>query len=284
MTGQVRPRWLAVGLVAALATPGCLSCLNPVPPPSDEARQLCAQFPGPCRAGVYVFLLDGCDPLGCANFRGVRDYLTQLGFVRTYYGQFYHDAAMVQEIIRLRREDPFARFVVVGYEYGSTAARRVVIDAAAAGVEIDMLALLEPKATVADLPPLDGVRRVVVVRSSKWSNKEVADDVVEVVTLPCHWRFGVPTHPVTLDLLAEEVSNIAQLVPYTPADVEAFPPILDDPAPTPRPVVAKRPKSFDEWDFLKPVSRPKPTADGAIEGNIPDRGGRPSSSRITPTE
>lgn len=271
MTGQVRPRWLALGLVAALATPGCLSCLHPAPAPPDETRQMCAQFPEPCRAGVYVFLLNGCDPLGCANLRGVRDYLARLGFVRTYYGQFYHDAVMVEEIVRLRREDPFARFVVVGYEFGAAAARRVVIDAAAAGVEVDMVALLEPKATAADLPPLDGARRFVIIRSTKWWSKEAVEESAEVITLPCHSRFGVPTHPVTLDLIVEEVSHLAQLVPFTPDEVEGFPPILDDPAPTPRPVAEKRPKSFDEWDFLKPVSRPKPAAEETSGGEGPDK-------------
>src|SRR6516164_3293218 len=109
-------RWL---LAAALANAGCLSCLHPMPAPPVEEVHACDTCPPCCRNHVYVFFLNGFDLFDSANLSGLRKYVQQLGFIKTYDGQFYHASAFAVEMRRLHNEDPQAHFVVVGYGYGA---------------------------------------------------------------------------------------------------------------------------------------------------------------------
>jgi hypothetical protein len=265
MAGQIRRCSLALAFIAFSMVPGCLSFLNPAPPPLDETREMCRQFPADCRAGVCVFLVNGCDPFECANLRGVGEYLGKLGFVKTYFGQIYHADAMLDEIHRLRASNPEWRFIVVGYEYGAGTARHVAQVAANDGANIDILLLLEPKCLTRLVPPDQSVSRYVVVRAgSIWGADAPVDDA-ESMNLSKVSRFGVPTHPAVLELIADVAVQSAQMVPIRQMKIEAFPQILDDPAPSPRPLVRRPPHSSDAWDFLKPVSRQRLRSSEPVE-------------------
>jgi hypothetical protein len=67
-------------------------------------------------------------------------------------------------------------------------------------------------------------------------------------------HFGSPTHPMTLELLARELTVIASTVPVTEPQLPPPPPPGEE-APTPRPVKARAVARKDGWDFLKPVAR-----------------------------
>src|SRR5262245_54045673 len=121
---------------------GCLSCLNPVGHPPPEALGPCEALPQPCRSGVYVFLIDGLDPFHCGNLPGVRDYLIELGFIKTYHGYAYHKSYFLKELLRTHAECPDARFVVVGFDYGAAAARNLACEAARSGAPVDLLVYL----------------------------------------------------------------------------------------------------------------------------------------------
>ena len=259
MTGQVGKWLLAPVLFLSLFQTGCLSFLNRLPVPPAEVRELNEQLPIESRGGVYVFLVNGTDTLGCGNLYGIRDYLNRLGFVKSYYGEFFHEWWLTEEILKLHIEKPDARIVVIGYEYGADAARSIAQAGADAGANIDMLMYLEPKGLSYQNISDDhaGIRRLVVVRNEKWflSDSEVPGS--ETIALPCSCLYLVPTHPTTLEIVASEMARLAMSIPVQFPPMESFPQLLDDPAPTPRPVAAQKTLPPDEWDFLKPVSRRK---------------------------
>ena len=214
---------------------GCLSFLNRIPEPQLEVQKQNEQLPIESRCGVYVFLVNGTDPFGSANLYGVRDYLNKLGFVKSYYGEFFHEWWLIEEIRQLHKEKPDARIVVVGYEYGADAARSIALAGVEAGAGIDMLMYLEPKGLSFSDMSSDhpGIKRLVVLRKEKWFLTDSDVPGSETISLPCSNRYLVPTHSSTLDIIAEEVTHLAMSIPVISPPTEAFPQLLDDPAPTP---------------------------------------------------
>ena len=245
--------------IATLALPGCLHFLHPLPEPTIEMCNDFQAIPEECRAGVYVFMVNGNDPLSCANLKGVRDFLTRLGFVKAYCGEIAHEGWMAEELVCINRDLPGSRFVVVGFEYGADSARRIVQAGLNKGATIDMLLYLEPKGSLYNVPLVDeGVRRTVLVQNDRWLTKPAPVDNAEIITVCTASRYGVPTHPEVLDLLLSELTQIAHTVPIVIYAPEGVPPLLDETAPPPRPIPERKAAPVDDWDFLKLLGKQQP--------------------------
>ncbi len=240
---------LAVGLAAA---PGCLtlnSNLSPLPPECVEA---CEAVPGCCRGKVYVFLVNGLDPLDLGHVAEVRAALIRAGFTKVYDGQLYHAGWFAGEMRRLRSEEPGVRFVVVGFGAGVEAARWLAGSVAADGIDLDLLASVDaPVWSSAPAQRPANVRQTLSVHGrplfspTNWR----ADTDVEV---PVGGLSYAAPHPFTISQLATELAAVAGMVPAPP--VKPLEPLADD-LPTPRPTAARADGPRDEWDFLKPVAR-----------------------------
>jgi len=263
MTGQTCRSWVTLA-ACTLLLPGCLSAFNPVAAPAPEVRQTCDSLPLPSRNRVHVVLVNGVDPLCCGNLHGVREQIVELGFGRTYYAQFYHEASLFKELQAAHARDPHAKIAIVGFEYGAQAARNLARRASEQGITTDLLLLLQPKGLRYD-PALEGgdIRRHITIRTGKDELTNLGLETGEIFDLPCFNRYGVPTHPNTLRILTTELTHLAMNVPVIDPVVTPFPSMLDDPAPSPRPITISDGKTHDEWDFLKPVSRRKPTRESA---------------------
>jgi hypothetical protein len=237
---------VAAALAALLfAAPGCLCCLHPVDPPKREMLEPCAAAPRECRGHVYFFLVHGADPLDAANLEGLRDWVQSLGFPKTYYGQMYHASYFEGEIKRLHREDPDARFVLMGFSLGANKVRDIAQEVKADGVTVDLLVYCggNSLANVPDNTP-DNCLKVVHILTqygSDWMG--VPLDGAENARVTDVFHFGSPTHLHTRETLARELAVVAARVPVTePAAAEGTPaPRADGPR--------------DDWDFLKPASR-----------------------------
>ncbi len=257
MTGQVRRASTALGLLALLL-PGCMGWVNPIAKPAPQFQQYCEQIPAPCRQAVYVVFVNGADPLGCGNLSGVRQYLNGLGFVKSYYAQLYHEDCLLQELRRAHEEHADAKFAIIGFEYGANAARQLAYKAVEAGIAIDLVVLLQPKGLA---PQVNVARpslpRLITIQSGKESLDDPSLQQGEIVAVSSSTRYGVPTNAHTLEMLTTELTHLALRVPVIGPVGEAFPTILDDAPPTPRPLTAFKPAPPDEWDFLKPVSLKK---------------------------
>ena len=239
---------LAAGLAAA---PGCLQFVNPVHPPAPEVAESCQEMSSYARRRVCIFLANGVDPLCLGNLSGVRQYLHTLGFTKTYYGQPYHGHWFKKELCRARKEDPDARFVLIGYGLGAETLRALAQSVCKEGVCIDLFVSLQGKP--------EGCLSGGVVEAAE----------VGACPLPEEQMLGAPTDPRTLQVLAQELTEVATRVPLVlPSPVPplefksgptppAYPPIPDaETAPQPRPLnpgAVSTPAVSAERTALQPV-------------------------------
>ena len=234
-----------------LFLPGCLSCFHPIDRPPPEQIDQCRAVPHECRSNVTIFLFNGADPLEYGNLSGVRDYLNQIGFAKTYYGQIYHAEWCFEEMKRIRAANPEARFVVIGFDFGAETAKILVQKAALGGIATDLLCYLEPKGIGMETGVAHSkLSRILTIQASRLFGVPTAPVGSETVQLTSTTRYGVPTHPATLARLTEELSRISLQIPITTLLAGPLPPLVEA-APQPRPVEALKITELDEWDFLK---------------------------------
>ena len=243
---------LAAGLIAA---PGCLSFVHPIDPAIPELAEPCRMLPKCARDHVYILFVHGMDPADCANLSGVRDYVQALGFQKTYYGQLYHLHQLKKAVHEIHEKDCDARFVLVGFSFGANMVRNIAQAAKEEGICIDLLVYLGGntlKNRPEDQPP--NVKRIVniLAQGCIWNGDTL--DRAENVQVMGRWHFGSPSHPYTLQVLAQDLAEIASSVPIPVSPERQMSP-WDETAPTPRKLdTSKSSGPRDDWDFLKPVS------------------------------
>jgi hypothetical protein len=245
---------LAAGLITA---PGCLSFMHPISPACPELADPCRMLPKCARDHVYVFFIHGMDPADAANLSGVCQYVQDLGFHKTYYGQLYHTHQLKNALHEIHQQDCEARFVLVGFSFGANMVRDIALAAKEEGIRIDLLVYLGGN-TLKDVPrdQPDNVARVVNILAQGCIWNGATMQRAENVQVLGRWHFGSPSHPYTLQVLAQDLAEIASEVPV-PMPAQPQMPPWDETAPTPRRIEARKPVPLDEWDFLKPVTRLK---------------------------
>ncbi len=262
--------WLPPLSFVLLSASGCLCYLHPLESMKPEFVEPCRTVPKCSRDHVHIIFVHGMDPFDCANLAGVRDYVQQLGFHKTYYGQLYHSHHFESELRRIHEEDPDARFVLIGFSFGANMARDLAQSAKKNGITIDLLVYLGGN-TLKNVPrdrPENVGRVINILANGRIWNGDTLEQA-ENIQVPDVWHFGSPTHPYTLEVLARELAMVASAVPF----VEPIqPPVRprEESAPTPRPVTEQKPAPRDEWDFLKPVSR--------LGGSVTSTAAQPSAS------
>jgi hypothetical protein len=237
---------MAVGLVAAS---GCVSFHGKAIPLPAECTAACGDVPCPCRGKVYVFLLSGFDPLDLDRVADVKAALVGAGFAKVYDGQFYDESFFRGEIRRLAKDEPDARFVLVGFSLGAEIATGLAQAVGKQGISVAMVATVDPYWwSSAPRQWADNVGQVVHVHGqhSLFSPTLSTGSNVEI---PGGWLTNVTANPRTVETVARALVDVAETMPRPstpPADM-AFE------TPTPRPV-ARGNSPRDDWDFLKPVA------------------------------
>jgi len=220
---------------------GCCSCLNPVDAPPETAIRSGRELPKYCRDHVYVFFLNGLDPINYGNLSGMREYVDTLGFHKTYFGQVYHVGYFADEIQHIHKEEPDAHFVLVGFGCGARKIRCLADRVNAEGIGVDLMVYLDGK-----LPEGMGLENGPVVGSFRDGG------LTPTNANPNLWLFANPTNPKTVEMLALQLMHIASTIPAVePAGPEQLPAPAEEP--TPRPVKRQVPSQNGEWDFLKPA-------------------------------
>jgi hypothetical protein len=262
--GRLQQR-LGVVLLAVLCLAGgqgCLSFVHSLDAPPKEQVALGEKIPAPCRKHVHIFLIHGLDPLDLANLGGLTEYIQQLGYIKTHYGQLYHVWSFKKEMRRLHKEEPQTRFVVIGFDFGASVARELVQAVKEDGIVIDLLIYLG--GYIPQTQPENVVRIVnILTAGCPWDGNVAHADNVQYNDV---WHFGSPTHPRTRELLARELAAVAARIPY----VEKVPPLspeLEEEIPRPRRLTPDQLRQLSselppEWSFLNSHSasgeRPPP--------------------------
>ena len=230
-----RVAWLLLALPLA---PGCTHFTHGTDDCVLRPRTPC---PEESKACVYVFLFDTYNPLSSGNLVGLRDHLHEMGFGKTYYGWPHHVDHFLAELQLVQAERPNARFAVVGFHRGATAARQFAAAASESGIMLDLAVYLEPGGLLA------------------WEEAEAlhtftirAPDLIGHEGGPAHVsKSMVPTHPMTLDILERELTLLAMGVPPPPRR----PPVrvnLVAPMPPPRETIPIPKELPPEWQYLRP--------------------------------
>jgi hypothetical protein len=88
---------------------------------------------------VHFFLINGLDPAYAGNLNGLAAYYRSLGFTNTTCYQFPAAWKVRRQIEQVRRSDPEARIVLLGYSIGANFARGVANSLARDNITIDCL-------------------------------------------------------------------------------------------------------------------------------------------------
>jgi hypothetical protein len=255
-TGTIRKwgrlsRWLvAAGLSGVAGLSGCCTW-HVVEPPPPELVASCRSIPQEAREHVHIFFMHGVDFCDWANLGGVRQYLADLGFLQSHVGQWYHLTHAIEDMKQVHREDPQAKFVLVGFSLGANMVSTITRCVKEAGIEVEVLVYCGGNSLMnksRDQP--DNARHIVNILATGWFFNGSQMDRAENIDVPDVFHYGSPSHPRTVSLLVHHLTAIAASCPYTVVDRKEEPLEM---GPTPQPislpeVEAKR----DEWDFLKP--------------------------------
>jgi hypothetical protein len=254
-------RWLrrlgawTIAVVALATGQGCLSFVNPLDAPPKDQIARGEMIPLPCRSRVHIFLIHGMDPLDFANLSGMTEYIHQLGYSKTYYGQLYHLWEFKNDIIRIHERDPQARFVVIGFSFGANVSRELVNAVKDKNIVIDLLIYLGGN-TLENTPRTqpENVLRIanILATGCIWNGTKL--DRAKNINYKDVYHFGSPTHRDTCALLAKQLAVVAARVPYSDK-VPSLPPEIEEEIPSPRRVTPEQMQEMSsqlspEWTFL----------------------------------
>jgi pimeloyl-ACP methyl ester carboxylesterase len=198
-----------IGLVLLLVVP----CLALGQEASDEI-EFARQLPLAAKQHVYLFFLNGIDPLEFGNLSGLRDFCRDLGFARSWYGQFYHRWYFQRVIEEIRERDPEARLVIIGFSAGALAARDLAQALNRENIPVELLVYLGG-ATLTNAPRNrpENVRRLIHIRANDPVFRGWAIEGADNVKCQDVWHFGTPMHAETRRRIAAALAEIAGQVP-----------------------------------------------------------------------
>jgi pimeloyl-ACP methyl ester carboxylesterase len=121
---------------------GDLGFVHALEKPAADVDQLGEQVPQEIKDHTWLFFINGLDPYYLANFRAQCQHLKLLGYNHAYCGQMNHTELFRKMIPQVRRDDPQARVVVVGYSLGANLARSLANQLKEEGVRLDLVVYL----------------------------------------------------------------------------------------------------------------------------------------------
>jgi hypothetical protein len=235
--------WVALMMVAEVSACSSLSRAEPPRPeplfahvgtgtflhPLEEPETVpypawCQGRPYHCRKEhVYIFGVNGLNPMCLGNFNGMLDYFRKQGFTNTYFGQMYTCYWFASEIRKIRDKDPQARIVLIGFSLGANTVRSIANDLNEDDTAIDLLVYLGGD-LIWDTPSSKprNVRRVLNLRGkgiillggdALFNGQDI--EGARNHTLKCR-HILAPSRRETLTLMMEELLALA-CVPARPA-------------------------------------------------------------------
>jgi hypothetical protein len=235
MNGQ---RWVIAGVLAAiLANTGCVSCCHKSYQQALTHGADC-DIPTPCRNQVYVFMIHGLTPSTDCGLNALRTKLGENGFAKVAVGESFSGLSIECEIKDIRKCDPDAKFVLLGYDLGGAAAACIASDLCRKGMPVEAVVLLDPIAS----GKASGTRTLLVTSGKCTSTAPHTERVV----VPEASHFGLPAHPTTVAAITELLKDIATINCQPPVDL--IPEWSYKHAPEMHSAVTGR--WDEEWDFL----------------------------------
>jgi hypothetical protein len=173
---------------------------------------------------VYIFAINGLDPLCLGNFNGACRYLQSRGYANVRFGQLHSSHTFDREIRAVWASDPCAHIVLIGYSFGCNYCRFIANDLARDGIPIDLLAYVAGD-TIMDTPRShpSNVDRVLNITAHgcfiygsdlTYMGYELTGARNQRLNV---LHLQVPSQRETITLLLEELSAVANRDPSAPA-------------------------------------------------------------------
>jgi hypothetical protein len=194
-----------------------LGFFHPLQKCNPEVVKNCEAAPADGKEHVYTFIVNGLDPMQLANLNGMSGYLRRLGFSQTHYEPMLGYRATRQQLLAIRKSDPDAKIVLVGYSLGSGVVKRLANDLEKENIAVDRLVYLGGDFignTEASRPK--NVAKVINIRGHGslfsgydlfWNGTEI--DNAQNVKLDRR-HFLLPSSGQTMETLASELASLAQ--------------------------------------------------------------------------
>jgi hypothetical protein len=230
--------WVGGAVLAiVLANTGCVSCCSKSYATARNCGPDC-DLPTPCRNNVYVFMVHGVTPTTDCGLEALRTKLAESGFAKVGVGELASAPCVWWEIRQIAKYEPDARFVLLGYDLGATAAVCLARDLRARKIPIEAVVLLDPVGCgeSRDL-------RTIVIASGSASYSSLPCMPRVVISEANH--FQLPAHPKTVGAISGLLQEIAARDCQPPVDeIQEW----NYPhAPEMRPLPMPR---GDDWDIL----------------------------------
>jgi hypothetical protein len=124
------------------SAPGLGSLIHPLKLEKLTLHEQAQSIPQEKKDRVHFFLINGLDPLYSGNLNGVAAYFRSIGFANTSCHQFPSTWKVRRQIETIRRSDPEARIVLLGYSAGANFVRSLANNVQRDGIHIDCLIYL----------------------------------------------------------------------------------------------------------------------------------------------
>jgi hypothetical protein len=121
------------------SAPGLGSLIHPLKLEKLTLHEQAQSIPQEKKDRVHFFLINGLDPLYSGNLNGVAAYFRSIGFANTSCHQFPSTWKVRRQIETIRRSDPEARIVLLGYSAGANFVRSLANNVQRDGIHIDCL-------------------------------------------------------------------------------------------------------------------------------------------------
>jgi hypothetical protein len=176
--------------------------------------------PACARDHVHVFLVNGLDPGNICNFRGLYDYVCNLGFGNVYFGQMWDAPHFVHQIWQIRCRDPQAKIFLLGYSAGANVVNLMAHALKQEGTSIDVLVYLAGD-TICNCKVARPVNACKVLNIRAWGLVFLAGGLIHGANIEgCeNYTIGFVRHscvsrnPQLLELLAAELIALAASEP-----------------------------------------------------------------------
>jgi hypothetical protein len=204
-----------------------LGFLHPLPSSESDVSGRCRSLSQEEKNHVYIFLINGLDPLYLANLNGLCAYLRALGFAQAEVGQMTAAAAFRDKIRQVRASDPYARIALLGFSAGAYRAESILQMLKRENVAIDLLIYVgADMIRQGEYSQPANVRRIVNITGHGFLLSGY-DLFFNGTTLPgarnvrlSARHFALPSHPQTIRIVVEE---LAALTGEAPVMIEPSP-------------------------------------------------------------
>jgi hypothetical protein len=192
-----------------------LGFLHPLPASEPAICRECRSLLPEVKDHVYVFLVNGLDPLYYANLNGLTTYLHALGFKRAEAMQMTSAVGLGNRIVHIQTHDPQARLVLLGFSAGANCVRSIANGLKKDHVTIDLLIYIGGVTVLdGDYSRPKNVRRIVNITTGWIVKGEIRGTRNEHVPVG---HFALPSSARTIEILTEELVTLIGFTPAVPA-------------------------------------------------------------------